>query len=582
MTLPPGLTGMVIAALAAIALARLLLGLWRLPPPQRPRPWRSLLLVAGTVASAALLWLLLREPPLQDTVRALHVATAGASERAPPVGDALRIVLPEATGLGDADGQAMPDLASALRRHPRVRRLVIEGHGLEARDRDVARGLAITFAPPPLPHGIVSLWAPSRVQAGQSLQVHAGVLAPEGARVELLDPGGKAVDTQPVQDDGGIALSADVRSAGLAVYTLRLSDARDSVIDQLPVAVEVLAPASAKVALRAGGPDPELKFLRRWAADHGASLQASIALGMGLQAGDPPLPLDAASLAGIDLLVLDDRSWNSLGGGQRAAVLGAVSRGMGLLLRPGAALAGGGLGIGVASAPAAQARPALAGIEPARLPRLQLPALRIVNPQGVTTLRDERGQPLAAWRAHGRGRIGIWLPQDSFQLALSRRSDLHARMWDAALQPLLRARLPTLPRLPGDARAAEATQLCGLQDGAVAIAADGGRRRLAIDPRSGGHRCAAFWPDAGGWHRVAMGDAQHPFHVLPADAGTTLHLASLQQATRALAATGATPPPATAESATHAGTPGTWPLFALWLALSVALWWFERSRYGRR
>ncbi|GAB1407635.1 hypothetical protein MASR1M8_15540 [Thermomonas brevis] len=577
---PADLVGIILAAAALLGVARLLIGLARLPAARRPRAWRSALLVLGTLASAALLWLLLRGDTQESQVRVLHVATAGAPRAGlPSTGDALRIALPEA---GDGiDGSAMPDLATALRRHPAARALIIEGHGLERRDLPAAHGLQVAFQPPPLPPGLTSLWTPPRVQAGQALQVQAGATAPAGTIAELLDPAGKPADRQPLQDDGGIALRATPPAAGLATYTLRLRDAAGRDLDRVPVAVEVLAPASTKIALRAGGPDPELKFLRRWAADHGATLQASIALGMGMQAGDPPLPLDAASLDAIDLLVLDDRSWNGLSAGQRAAVLAAVRRGLGLLLRPAAALAGSGaLGIGATAAPAVQTRPALAGIEPAQLPRLQLPPLRIANPQGVTVLRDERGQALAGWRAHGRGRVGIWLPQDSFQLALAGRGDLHARLWDAALQPLLRARLSRLPELPGDARAGQVTALCDVDDAAAVLAPDGTRTRLAVDPASGSRRCAAYWPQTGGWHRLMVGNAAHPFHVLAADAAPVLHLADLQRQTRALA--GRATPITQADAAGATPRIGRWPLFALWLLLSVALWWLERSGLGRR
>ena len=581
--IPANTLGIVLGIAAVLSVACLLLGLVRLPRERRPRAWRTLVLVVGTLVSAALLWLLLGGEESGRDVRALQVATLGTPrvEGLAIEAGMHRIVLPE-TGDGIA-GERMPDLATALRRYPMVRTLQVVGHGLERRDLAAARGLRVLAVPPRLPVGVTALWASPRVQAGQALQVHAAANAPAGVEAELLDPAGKRVDQQLLQGDGGIRLRTVAPAAGLATYTLRLRDAAGRELDRMPVAVEVLAPGATKIALRAGGPDPELKFLRRWAADHGATLQASIALGMGMQAGDPPLPLEAARLDGIDLLVLDDRSWNGLPGGQRAAVLGAVQRGMGLLLRPAAALAAtGGLGIGVAPAPALQSRPALAGVEPAQLPRLQLPPLRLVNPQGVSVLRDERGQPLAGWRAHGRGRIGVWLPLDSFQLALSGHDALHARLWDTALQPLLRARLPRLPDLPGEARAGESTTLCGLANDPAVVAPDGTRTHLAIDPATGGRRCAAYWPQAGGWHHVVGAEGRYPFHVLAADAAPTLRLAALQRQTRSLS--GATPAATSAAQATRPASSrlGPWWLFALWLLASAALWWFERSPHGRR
>ena len=59
-----------------------------------------------------------------------------------------------------ADVERVPDLATALRRHPGTQRVRVVGAGLEARDRDAVRGLALEFAADALPRGLVELDAP--------------------------------------------------------------------------------------------------------------------------------------------------------------------------------------------------------------------------------------------------------------------------------------------------------------------------------------------------------------------------------------------------------------------------------------
>ena len=63
------------------------------------------------------------------------------------------------------------------------------------------------------------------------------------------------------------------------------------------------------------------------------ALCTSIAAGNGLDIGDAPPRLDAASLAKLDLLILDERSWAAIGAGGRTHVLNAVRGGLGVLLR---------------------------------------------------------------------------------------------------------------------------------------------------------------------------------------------------------------------------------------------------------
>ena len=550
-----------------------------LPAAARPRRWRTGLLLLGQLLSAALLFLLLRTPEPADAVHTLHVLTAHAPDKTPPAATSGErwLRLPEAPPRpGVAE---MPDLASALRRHPGVRHLHVIGDGLQARDREAASGLRISFDPAPLATGISDWWAPRFVHSGDVIHVQGRTHGADGMQVELLDPAGLRVDQQVLQGDGLFSLQARARSPGLADYELRLRRGQGTPIGSTRLPVQILPATPARLLLRAGGPDPDLKFLRRWAADNGAALRAAIDLGGGMQAGDPA-PLDARTLADIDVLILDDRSWNGLGRAQRATVLAAVGDGLGLLLRASAPLADGdGLGLQVR---AAQLAPTfrLAGIDPLQtgLPVLARPQLRIDNPLGHTLMRDDRGTPLVAWRTHGRGRVAAWLPTDTFRLALVGHADIHARLWADAINAVMRPRAPAPKELPLQVHAGERTLFCDLDETARVIApGTAGALRLAIDPSSSPRRCAAFWPQRAGWHRLLDANTDAAFLVRPNDADRVLRAARTQRATRALANR------ATTSVETHAQAQALprWSLFLLWLAVSGGLWWFERSRHGR-
>ena len=101
--------------------------------------------------------------------------------------------------------------------------------------------------------------------------------------------------------------------------------------------------------------------------------------------------------------------------------------------------------------------------------------------------------------------------------------------------------------------------------------------RLVIDPNTGDQHCAAFWPQHEGWHRLIDGDSTTAFLVRAHNADVVLRAAQTQQATAALADTA----PAPIKPAVVTPTLPRWTLFLLWLAVTSALWWFERSRFGR-
>jgi len=546
------------------------------------RRWRIGILILGQSLAALLLFLLLRTEIPTTSVHTLHLLTARAlagPAPAPAAGERV-LRLPEAPVRPGVP--PVPDLATALRRHPEVRVLRIVGDGLEARDRDATGARRLEFTPAPLARGITDWWAPQRLRQGEPLRVAGATHASAGLRISLLDPSGTRVDEQVLQADGGFALQAIPRTDGIAEYRMQLSDSDGKQIDTSSVPVRIDAPSSTNVLLLAGGPDPDLKYLRRWAADHGARLQASIELGGGMRAGDPPFALDARTLGQTDLLILDDRSWNGLDGRRRGAVMAAVDAGMGLLLRASQPLAHAGLlGLRVrpATLPAIYRIPGAADGTDAP-PRLARPQLRIENPRGPTLLRDDRGLALAAWRAHGRGRIGVWLPGDSFRLVLAGQSALHAQQWSSVANALMRARGSVPPPLPLRVYAGERAVLCDLGAAPRVVApGSGAPQPLVIDPRSGDRICAAWWPTRAGWHRVVDGNGERTLLVRSHDDDAVLRAADTQRATADLAAQSTAEKPALAPTAT--GRLPRWLLFLAWLAVMAALWWLERSRLGR-
>lgn len=563
-----------------LASLRLLWPLRGLPAESRPRSWRIALLLFGQLLSAALLFLLLRTPASGDAIHTLHLLTAHAPGMALPAPrpDELWLRLPEAaphTGVART-----PDLATALRQHPGVRSLHIVGDGLQPRDRDAASGLRIAFERAPLAAGITDWWTPHVLRSGETLRVQGRTHGATAARIELLDPTGVRIDQQLLQGDGNFSLTAASRSPGVANYQLRLLGADNRVIGITTLPVRILPTLATHLLLRSGGPDPELKFLRRWAADNGATLRASIDLGSGMQAGDPPVALDARSLAAIDVLILDDRSWNGLGHASRDSLLDAVGDGLGLLLRASAPLADSdALGLQVRAATLAPTfKLPTPDAEGSELPALSRPQLRIDNPRGHTVVRDDRGMPLAAWHAHGRGRIGVWLPNDTFKLALSGHADLHARLWADGINAVMRPRAPMPRDLPLQIYMGERSVFCHVGNAARVLQPGASTPiLLVIDPRSGARRCAAFWPQREGWHRLLEANTDTAFLVRASDADPVLRASRTQLATAALASLATKPDPI---SLATTSLP-RWLLFLLWLAATGGLWRFERSRFGR-
>ncbi len=561
------IVGGLLALAMLIAWARL--ALWHRASPSRA--WRIAALAILQPVCAALLYLTLFPPSIAVPAATLTIATAGAPR-------AADIVLPEAS-----PRPTDPDLATALRRRPGTRAIIVTGNGLTPRDIDAARGLAVAFDPAPLKPGITALAPPARTAPGAPFTISGQLAALPNAVVELIDPAGRVTDRQKSDAQGRFALTGTTRAAGLVTFRVRTPG------HQADVPIIVQDSPAPRLLIMAGAPGPEVKYLRRWAIDAGFAVTTMTSAGGGIALGDTPVAITPASLRRFDAAIVDDRSW----AGQRGALIAATRDGLGLLLRPsgpidaatraqwqalGFALTGGNMPAPIAlpaekDAAIARTRRGIPGADAPDMAADILPDISRLGqiPGGsdsVPLIRDAAGTPLAAWRAIGSGRVALFTPLDSYALTLTGRRELYGDWWSAILSAIARPIPTPPPALTAPAWVGERMALC---DAARVTQPSG--RTIALTPDPAARNCAAFWPGAPGWH-LANGTA--PFYVQPANALPGVRATRDRQATLLLRAT---TPDALTTTRKAPGSP--WPWCLAWLAASALLWWLERARAGK-
>ncbi|MDR7068767.1 hypothetical protein J2X02_001584 [Pseudoxanthomonas japonensis] len=588
----------------AVLMAWVRLALWRRSAPRdrRGSAARFALLCLLQPVVALLLYFTLLPPRQAATTGTLVVMTAQANRVALPAAlqGQPRVALPGAPA--GVDAERVPDLGTALRRHPGVRALHIVGTGLEARDRDAIGDRGLAFSAAPMPTGIVLLAAVDTVVPGAPFAVTGRVHGVAQATVVLRDPAGQRISATVPDAQGGFRLDGLARLPGPSSFRIEVLDATRAVVDAATVPVWTQPAPAPRVWALAGAPNAEWKYLRRWATDAGVPLHLQVSLGGGLQLGDAPLPMSADTLRRFDLVLLDARSAAALGDGQRAALTAAIRDGLGVLVRTDGMLTPAVqrmLGLSLAGnddaefqlsrpAPDDDAWRALRGVGsadapvdadavPAGLPTLTRRALRSTSPDAIPLLRDAHGTAIAWWRAVGRGRIGAWTPNDTYTLALAGHPDTHAVVWSQAMGTLARTATDVVPTMPDDARVSRRVALCGIADDAQVTAPDGTVTHLQRDDATGVARCSGFWPRMAGWHRVATGNATMPFPVRTGDDAPHLHAATVREQTRQLAARSATGA-ATGTTPVEGPRGASWPWFLGFLLAAGTLWWLERRR----
>lgn len=549
---------------------------------------RKALLCVLQLLVAGALWLALF-PPLQGVpaITALLLTSPAASLPADANGPLY--ALPEAGEVAGA--QRVADLASLLRMQPQITTVQLLGDGLPARDRLPQRAV-LRHAPAAL-HGLVDVQLPDTLASGGQLQVHARVAGQARAnwQAELRDPAERLVDRQAIADNGQVSLQAPLRAAGLVVYTLRIVDADNRLIDSTPLPLQVVDGHALRLLQQAGAPNAENKFIQRWASDAGLASTRQLPTGGGVALGDPTTGMDARQLANSDLLLLDERSLLALGSAGRARLRSAVQAGLGVLVQPRDALqpshrqALAELGMRVAGGNRAQTLVLEADKTPPerldvlRGPRAHTPAQAESAPsleRWNVTANDARPLRLGAhdiglWQAVGKGRIGLLALPDTHLLVLAGRDELHAALWAHTTGTLARARAQEHGTLQHAARLwqHERNTVCGLDADTAVIHTDSQHTQfLRIDPTTPG--CAAWWPQHAGWHRIGN---QAVFVTAP-DQAPGLHRAQRLRETADTVAASALP-------ADHALPQQPGPRWPWWLALVGLLgvmWWVERKQ----
>lgn len=585
---------------AAVAGWRVLRRLVRGEMDRRPRGWRVAAIVLAQAASALLLYLTLFPPPGTVQTSGLTVLTANADFKQAATANigGRKLALPEAPA--SMGTERFPDLATALRRYPHTARLRVIGAGLTPRDQDAARGIAVEFDPAPVPRGLVELRSPRRVVSGARWRLAGRVERVTHGSVQLRDPAGSVAARAMLADDGSFVLAQNARTAGRAVYRLRVLDADQRAVEDVAIPLLTVAGAPLRVLLLSGAPNPELKYLRRWAADAGVQLRSRINLSTGVHMTDSGFSVNAATLSEFDLVILDERGWRSLGADGANALIQALRAGLGVLLRLTGPLSDADrsglrtLGFEVESADIVQAVRLPRGGDLAvrsvgrqtststasamqTAPTLSRRPLRVGARQGSALLRSDTGEPLALWRAEGRGRIALWWLSDSYRLVLDGDAPAHGSIWSHAAGLLARPRGGAGPEWRDDDTHVHQRQtLCGITADASVVAPSGTVVRLSPDPAAGGSACAGYWPAEPGWHVLASGGGEWPFYVRAATDAAGLAANAAREHTQRIAASAND----MRRSVPLQDTGSRWPWFLAWLLATAGVWWLERARVG--
>lgn len=602
---------------------------WR---AERARRWARVVAAALAVGALVVLrWM--AEPRSSEATRAVLWTESAAVAGGEVAVGVRQFTLPGETG-APKEAAVIPDVGYLRRTWPEISELEIRGDGLEREELQGLAGVKVYFVDTGGAGGgprFMAMDAPTRVAPGESWTLRgrvSGVAAGKGVVVTLEQPDGAVLArTWTATKYGVVEFEVPVAGAptvGRFLWHLRLAavEAPEKFLADEVIGVAVAAPELARVLVLEGAPRLDTARLRAWFAGLRGKLTSRtlISTERYLFAGSGSevvefKAIDAALLAGYDVVVADGAAWGALAETERVALREAVAtQALGVVL-----LADDALVAAVRVGEGAQrdefflpwhVRPVGEGdaANGARRVRLQGPSGGVVPAEPVAVapfeialgsgqtawLRDGQQRVVAAAVARGRGQVALALVQDTWRWRQGERPAAFADYWGWVFAQVARpaeadgrgrwaliTEPPTVDRRmrlrwTGRAEAMAPPAKVRAEGDAVETTL-----ALAQDRLESARWAGDFWPQRAGWHRVTgAGGAELDFWVGGAGAWPGVRAQAKRDATAWVAAESATRGLAVASVGTRRSA-AAWVALVMFLGCAGYLWWEGRQRPGR-
>lgn len=321
----------------------------------------------------------------------------------------------------------------------------ILGHGLQGFDFWQLEGIPATYAGTVAPVGVVGVNYGNLHSVGEEVVVKVRYNSPEeGHQLILAEPGGKKLDSIPLQAQGmgEVALSAILKAKGKYVYHLMAQDSTGNTLMKEPLPIEVAPKKALRILMVNSFPTFESKYLKNYLAEIGHEVSVRSQLTKGKfkfeyfnTARKPFYDFSRKRLQSLDLVIIDANSYRTLGKKTRQELDDAIKGdGLGVFVLPDKDL----FGRSGKVSNFAFLRQESTQVRLNKIPELQYQKYPYVFKahRALEIVHRSADIPITAYQRNGLGRIGTTTVQNSHEHVLKGNGKNYKRFWSEIIGKL--------------------------------------------------------------------------------------------------------------------------------------------------
>jgi hypothetical protein len=323
----------------------------------------------------------------------------------------------------------------------------VVGDGLTPAELDEIPDRTFTYIPSETQTGIVSITS-EQPRVNQITKIYVQVNDDKAKRILIKGPG-KTEDSVLVNQDQTVStLQIRPKQAGQFLYSILTKDQNGAVIDQEPLALDVLPEQKIRLLILQEYPTAEVRYLKNFLADRGHAITLRYQLSRNVYRHEFANSeqkkinrLDTETLSNFDLVVIDSDVLRKIPSGERKQVETSLRQGLGLLVlfneSPQQTKSTDGIP-GVAFAVTKSDTAYVPIISGTTTMVRTLGASAQSNEAVVPLLKTAEKKILTGYRYQGLGKSGFNLTTETYRFLIEGNENVYAAIWSPLLSAIAR------------------------------------------------------------------------------------------------------------------------------------------------